>query len=470
MHFVPSMICRWGLTLGLVGVAVSGTALGATTVTAADKQTTVTAVRSVAATMKSVNDIPVGITAEGYPYRGHPDAPLTLTEYTDYLCPFCEMFFRQTMPVILERHVRAGQVKLVVRDLPLATLHPTAPKGALAATCAAAQGVNRFWQVHDALFQTQQQWQRIPDPTAYLAEVVRKAGADMKAYDKCLASPDAVMKVQASIADAQALGFSGTPSFQFANRASGKTYTLLGAQPADVFSRWIEALAAGNDPPEAHAADKPPELPKWAKPEGLAPDPKRAGYTVAGDPYKGNPAAKLVLVEFVDFECPACQRHALTAQPVLDKRFVETGEIMWVVKNFPLSIHARAPVAATAAECAGEQGKFWDMHDLLFESMERWSTSTDPDTVLSALAGKLELNGRRFSACLAGRNAMERVLRDIYDGHAVNVRNLPLFILFHSGRGHVLTGARSAEDFSTTLQQQLDRAKSDRKSDGLAAR
>lgn len=143
---------------------------------------------------------------------------------------------------------------------------------------------------------------------------------------------------------------------------------------------------------------------------------------------------------------------------------------MWVVKNYPLGIHARAPLAAAAAECAGEQGSFFAMHDLLFERMDDWSKATDSDSAMLALAATLELNGQRFRACLAGRNAMERVLRDIYDGQAVNVRTLPLFILLHSGRGHVLTGARSADDFAATLQQQLDRANAERTSAGLAAR
>jgi predicted DsbA family dithiol-disulfide isomerase len=90
--------------------------------------------------------------------------------------------------------------------------------------------------------------------------------------------------------------------------------------------------------------------------------------------------------------------------------------------------------------------------------------------VLRTLAAKLGLDRKRFQACLAGRNAMERVLHDIYDGQALNVRNLPLFILLHSGRGHVMTGARPAEEFAAAIQQQLDRAKTARPPAGMAAR
>jgi protein-disulfide isomerase len=265
--------------------------------------------------------------------------------------------------------------------------------------------------------------------------------------------------VQQRVAAGQALGFTGTPTFQFVQQTSGKTYTLLGAQPVDVFVRWIDTLLAGKEPPEARQPEKP-ELPFWAKSEGLAPDPKRPGFTVAGDPYKGNPNAKLVLIEFSDFQCPACQRHTLATQPVLDERFVETGDVLWVTKHFPLRIHPRAPVAAAAAECAGDQGKYWAMHHRLFEQMEQWSTADDPDTALVGLAADLELDRVQFTACLMSRKALERVLHDLYDGQGIGVRNIPAFILLHNGTGHVLTGARSAEQFMGTLQQQLESAKS----------
>jgi protein-disulfide isomerase len=314
------------------------------------------------------------------------------------------------------------------------------------------QGAPRFWQMHDALFQVQPQWNRLPDPTAFLAQAARKVGADPTAYEQCMASGRHDARVQQSVAAGQALGFNGTPTFQFVHQATGKTHALLGAQPVEVFARWIDALLAGQEPPPAERA----------KPEGLAPDSKRPGYTVAGDPYKGNPSAKLVLVEFGDFQCPACQRHALTTQPVLDKKFVETGQVLWVAKHFPLRSHPHAPVAAAAAECAGDHGKFWAMHHLLFERVEQWSTGDDPDPALGRLASEIGLDKGQFTACLTSRKALESVLRDLYDGQGSGVRTIPTFFLFHGGTGYLLAGARSAEDFAATLQTQLERAKSEK--------
>jgi protein-disulfide isomerase len=459
----------WWILLGLAAFWFSWSAAGVMAQPAANPEATLPAgtgpqnpLHNPEATApETYQGTPVGFTADGLPYRGNPDTPLTLVEYSDYLCPFCARHFSQTLTALLEKYGRTGQVKFVMRDFPLAALHPTAPRGHAAARCMAEQGAARFWQMHEALFQAQPEWSRLPDPTAFLAKTARDAGADMTAYEACMMSGRQDAAVQQGVATGQTLGFNGTPSFQFMHHASGKTYTLVGAQPVDVFTRWIDALLAGQEPPqaqEAQAADKL-ELALWATPEGLAPDPKRPGYTVAGDAYKGNPDAKLVMVEFTDFQCPACQRHALTTQPVLDKRFVETGEVLWVVKHFPLRSHPHAPVAAVAAECAGHQGQFWAMHHRLFERMEQWATSDDPEPALGQLAANLELDRAQFSACLQSRKALEHVLHDLYDGQEIGVRNVPTFILYSGGTGHMLVGARSAGQFLALLQRQIESAK-----------
>src|SRR6266542_4139538 len=189
-----------------------------------------------AAAPETYQGTPVGFTADGHPFRGDPNAPLTLVEYSDYLCPFCERHFRETAPALLEKYGRPGQVKFVFRDFPLVALHPTAPGGHVAAGCVGEQGASRYWQMHDALFQAQQEWNRLPDPAAFVAKVAQKVGADMKAYERCMASGRYDAPVQKSVAAGQALGFNGTPTFQFVHQASGKTYTLVGAQPVDVFA------------------------------------------------------------------------------------------------------------------------------------------------------------------------------------------------------------------------------------------
>jgi protein-disulfide isomerase len=239
---------------------------------------------------------------------------------------------------------------------------------------------------------------------------------------------------------------------------SGESYTLVGAQPSAKFTQWLDALLAGEAPPTAKQAKaKPAELPFWAKPEGLAPDPERPGYTLAGDQYKGNPQAALVIVEFADFQCPPCRRHALEVQSVLDQRFVDTGEVLWVFKHLPLKEHAQSAAAAAAAECAAEQNRFWEMHHLLFEHQERWAGDAT-DTALLALAAPLDLDQTRFTTCFNGRQALERVLADLYDAQGV-VRTTPTFIMVYGDKGSVMRGSLPAEQFVTRLQARLAAAK-----------
>lgn len=481
MHSKRSKVASWSY-IALISTVVwliGSAAEAAPASTAESAKTSVGSKRSEPAPSKAVakavitvetyQGMPVGITAEGRPFRGSSDATLTLVEYTDYVCPFCARYFHQTLPVLLEKYGRTGKVNFVADDFPLDSLHPTAPNGAAAAACVAAQGAARFWQMHDRIFEGQQEWGRLADPAAFLADAAKKTGVDMKAYGQCVGSDRIKSQVKKRVAAAQALGFTGTPSFQFVQKSTGKTFTLVGAQPVDVFMTWIDTLLAGKEPPQAEKPGKP-ELPAWAKAEGLIPDPKRPGYTVSGDPYKGNANAKLVMVEFGDFECPACQRHALETQPTLDKQFVDTGEVMWVVKHFPLRMHPHAPVAAAAAECAGDQGKFWAMHHLLFERMEQWSAGFDQDKALGRLAADLRLDDTKFAACLASRQPLERVMRDLFDGQGIGVKVMPTFVLFYGGTGHVLTGTRTAEEFASTLGQQLETAKSQGKGDDALAK
>jgi protein-disulfide isomerase len=398
--------------------------------------------------------MPVGFTEAGHPFIGSADAPVTLEEWSDYLCPFCGRHFRQTLPALLDNYVRGGRLKLVFRDLPLASLHPTAELGHVAANCVGRQDAAAYWAMHDALFARQDQWNRLPDPSAFLAGVAEELGADMDEYSACIADGDAAKAVAASVEEGRGLGYNGTPSFRFSSKASEQTYAMSGAHPLARFARYADALIAGKAPPED---PKPParELPFWAKPEGLAPDPERPGFTLAGDAYKGDPDAPLVVVEFNDFQCPACRKHTLEAQPVIDRDLVDTGKVLWVDKQFPLRVHEHAIVAAVAAECAGEQQRYWQMHGLLHAESERWITDAAENALLS-LAEELELDMGRFRSCFDSREGLERVVRDLFDAQGLITR-APTFVILQGGRGSV-TGPLPVDQFVRLLNTQLQAA------------
>jgi len=404
-----------------------------------------------------LDGIPVGFTEEGYPYQGAADAPVTLIEFSDYLCPFCARHATQTAPELVKRYVRTGQVKWIFRDSPIASLHPTSAQGHIAAQCVGEQGAALFWRMHDQLFTKQSEWSGLAAPSAYLAQIAQNVGADAAAYSACLASGRGQAVVNQGLADAAALGFTGTPSFQFRNAEGSGPYTLVGAQPVEVFSQWLDALLGNNPPPATPTPAPQPTaaLPLWASPEGLAADPERPGYTVAGDPYRGDPGAPMTVVEFSDFQCPVCRTHALEVQPALD-HFVESGQVQWVFKNLPLRMHPQSAVAAAAAVCAGEQAKFWEMHHLLFQEVDRGAVEP-PEPPLEALAAQLGLDGAAFAAGLHGRAAMERVLSDVYDAQQVG-NSTPLFVLLYGGTGRVVRGSLPVDQFEKVLQDELQKA------------
>ncbi|MGR8940827.1 MAG: DsbA family protein [Gammaproteobacteria bacterium] len=395
---------------------------------------------------------PVGFTEQGYPYRGDPKAPVVIEEYSDYLCPYCGRHAGQTLPALVEKYITTGKVKYVFHDFPIAALHPTAAEGHAAARCAGEQSAASFWKLHDALFSQQKAWKEAKDQGKFITQTAKDAGVDMKAYQACMASGRGKSAVEKSVAEGKALGFTGTPTFQFSRKDGDKTYTLSGAQSIAVFSDWTDKLLAGKEPP----VPKPPELPLWSKPEGLAPDPARPGFTVAGDAFKGNPKAALAVIEFTDFECPSCRKHALETQPELDKRYVETDKVLWVSKHFPLKSHPHSAVAAAAAECAGEQNKYWEMHHALFAEQEKWSKDDKPaDDRFLAMAEQLGLKMPEFKACFNGRPAMERVLEDVFDAQHV-IDQTPTFLLVHAGQGNRIKGALPPEKFAEFIDKFLD--------------
>jgi protein-disulfide isomerase len=129
--------------------------------------------------------------------------------------------------------------------------------------------------------------------------------------------------------------------------------------------------------------------------------------------------------------------------------YIETGQVQYVFRNFPLySIHPQAQKAAEAAECAGEQGKYWEMHDLLFEGQDQWSGNPDAVSVFKEMAGELGLDQAGFDACLDDGTYAELVAGDAEEGIASGLSSTPSFLI----NGMVLAGAQPFEAF----QQQID--------------
>ena len=407
--------------------------------------------------------VPVGFTAEGFPFRGQPDAPVTIREYSDFECPFCVRHFVQTEPALLDAYLSTGQVRVIFRDFPIESIHPNAPAAHVAALCIGEQGAEQYWEMHDKIFQTQSEWGNATDPAPIFARLAGEINADLDAYQACLDAGEKPALIAAALNEGQVAGVTGTPSFELSWAGGEDRYLLVGAQPFDEFARNIDALLAGEMPPvamqaeaEQQQAQGDQQIPFWATAEGWQPDPDRPGYNMAGDQYRGSLDAPVTVIEFSDLQCPFCKRHTFETQPILDEQFVDSGQVLWIFKHFPLSIHPQAPAEGIAAECAAEQGQFWEMHHAAFEHVERWSVN-DPNPVFVELAGDLGLDVPAFETCLADPAMADRVQSDMVDGMQF-VQGTPTFIVLYGGTGRIIPGALPAESFTEALNQFLDEA------------
>lgn len=143
-------------------------------------------------------------------------------------------------------------------------------------------------------------------------------------------------------------------------------------------------------------------------------------------PVRGKADAELTLVEFSDFQCPFCGRHFAQTESQLLKEYVDTGKLRIVFMDFPLeSIHPAAFKAAETARCAGEQGKFWEMHDELFRTQNPPADFSN----WAAHAQKLGLRMPEFQSCLASGKQADAVRRDLAQGQGAAVTGTPAFFL-----------------------------------------
>ncbi|HKY21140.1 MAG TPA: DsbA family protein [Vicinamibacterales bacterium] len=142
-------------------------------------------------------------------------------------------------------------------------------------------------------------------------------------------------------------------------------------------------------------------------------------------PVKGSRTAKVVLIEYSDFECPFCGRHAQTTYHEIQKHFVETGKVQYIFRHLPLEkLHPNARRASEVAECARVQGKFWEVHDRLFANQRALAIS---DLRSYAQAEKLELP--RFESCLSKGESTERINADMAEAGRLGLTGTPAFLI-----------------------------------------
>lgn len=177
-----------------------------------------------------------------------------------------------------------------------------------------------------------------------------------------------------------------------------------------------------------------------------------------GAPVKGDPQAPLILMEFSDYECPFCARHFQTTWPQIAQHYIRTGKLRYVFRDFPLeAIHRHAVKAAEAAHCAGEQGRYWSMHDRLFAHRTALGAEKLPHH-----AEAVGLVLPEFQACLDSGRYADQVRQGFADGKKAGVRGTPTFFVGIIGdqrrtisATRVIRGAVPFAEFQKVLEHLL---------------
>ena len=373
-------------------------------------------------------------------HLGDPNAPVTIVEYTDYQCPFCQRHVQQTMPAIVSELIDTGRVQYIVKDFPLDSLHPEARVAAMAARCAADQG--GYADVHEAIFDQQSMWSGagVDGATAIMVGMAEEAGLKTAVFSQCLESGKYADTVQQNLEEGASFGVTGTPAFFIDG------YPVTGAQPIDLFLYAVD-LAEKGELASAYVQEEEPEQQRPPTPSAPVDIPIDTSYAI------GDPNAPVTIIEYTDFQCPFCVRHQEQTFPQIYENFIENGDVYYVYKDFPLtSIHPQAVKASEAARCAGDQEAYRDMHDHLFSTQQEWSGRGDVEDIFTGYAKDLELDVATFNECLtSGKHELE-VLSNIEEGYSVGVGGTPAFFI----NGNFLSGAQPYSVFEQAILSMMD--------------
>ena len=379
--------------------------------------------------------IPVGEA----PSRGPATAKVTIIEFSDFQCPFCS----RVVPTLEEvRKLYGNDVRIAFKQNPL-PMHPQAPLAAEASLAAAEQG--KFWEMHDKLFANQRALAR-EDLDKYAQEI----GLDMAKYKVALDSGKFKARIAADQAEAGKFGARGTPSFFINGRP------VRGARPLDDFKKVIDKeielanakLKEGVAPAALYAELTKDGLEKVAEPARPAqpaePQDNVVYKALLGDaPVKGPKDAKVTIVMWSDFQCPFCSRVEPTVTKVME---TYPKDVRVAFKQLPLPFHQNAHIAAEASLAAKEQGKFWEMHDKLFENQQALDRAS-----LEKYAQELGLNMKKFRDALDSGKWKAKVDAEMAEGNKIGANGTPAFFI----NGKSLSGAQPFENFKTKIDAAL---------------
>lgn len=276
--------------------------------------------------------------------------------------------------------------------------------------------------MNEKLFESQNEWSAEADPVPSFVKYAGELGLNASSFSACINSTDAATIVQGDLLAGQALGVNATPYFFIGD------LPIRGGLPIDSLGRIIDYLAAGGQVPDIE-----PAADDW---HGL-----------------GSQQAAAKMVAFVDYTSSESAQHATEVLPRLVQTYVDTGQLQYIIHPFSNEVGGSADEAAAAAECAGQQGKFWDMHDKLFAEQKTWVSEPEPEPLFSQYAQSLGLDTASFSDCLDSEWAALRVQAGAIVGTIYGVPGSPVF-LFNNGQGQ--QGSPTFDEFATIINSILN--------------
>ncbi|RAL20504.1 thioredoxin [Lujinxingia litoralis] len=394
---------------------------------------------------KDSTKIPVG---DSYTY-GPADAPVTIVEFTSMQCPFCGRA-GGTLMELAEKY--PNDVRLVFKNFPL-SFQAQAKDGARVVMAAGRQG--KFWEMKSKMFENLQRY-RGSDMKELGAEFAAELGLDVEKFKADYDDPAIVATIEADQKLGESLGVRGTPHF-FVNGE-----VVNGAQPLAKFEEVVkkqlgeveELLAAGTSRDGIYAAMVDKNFKKAPAPTPSEPkaEPATEVHMVPvrdADYSKGASADKalVTIMEFSSFQCPFCSRGSATIKELVAKY---PNEVRVVFKHFPLGFQAQSEPAARASIAAGNQGKFWEMYDLLYENQRQLG-----DAKFEELAQQIGLNMTKFKADYAAPETAEIVKQAQRDGQSAGIRGTPGFLV----NGIKVVGAQPLAVFEDHVKKQIAIAK-----------
>jgi protein-disulfide isomerase len=370
------------------------------------------------------------------PSTGPDDALVTIIEFADFECPFCRKA-NATIEQVKQRY--GADVRIVFRQLPL-PMHEHAMSAALAALAAHEQG--KFWDMHALLFAAAE-----AKKLGNYDELAKQLGLDLAKFRSDMADPELAKQIAADQKVALQFGTTGTPSFFINGRF------LNGTQPLASFEALIdEELEAAKRFKSKHKVSGSKLYATmsrdWASKAEAPPSAEHQRQSIAVDQLPRTGKAKkpaITIVGCVDFDCPYCAKGAAMIQQVLSTAPYD-AKVAYHFAHFPLPMHKTAEEVHRAAIAAGEQGKFWEMHDLLFADRTRRG-----EAELIAMATQLGLDLDTFRADAKSTATANKLADDQAMCTKLGVTGTPTYFI----NGRRTRGALPFDMFAAVLDEEL---------------